>query len=319
MFFIHGGGWVCGTGNEKLYGPDFLLDQEVILVTGNYRLAALGFLTTNTEEFSGNYGMKDQVMILKWIKDNIAQFGGDPNSVTIFGESAGAASVGYHMISSMSKGLFHKAIMQSGSPFDIWSRRTPEQSLGFAVKIFDALGCNTSPGDYKEALKCMREKSAQEIAEGLTLFYEWDFHPLVIFTPVMEANTPNAFLTAQDLESTALGSNVPLMIGHNSKEGAMLLGFIAKKPELVQDFEARFDELLRTHLFLYDRFDKATMQEKVQKVKDFYFNGENFVWAKHQDQFERVCWWMCLIRELNFIICCLFQGVHRPHIYQRNP
>lgn len=93
MLFIHGGGFTSGSGHEMLYGPEFLLEEDIILVTGNYRLSALGFMSTFTDEFTGNYGMKDQVLMLKWIQQNIAHFGGNPSKVTLFGESAGAASV----------------------------------------------------------------------------------------------------------------------------------------------------------------------------------------------------------------------------------
>lgn len=72
------GGFMCGSGFRKMYGPDHLLDQDVILVTANYRLGPLGFLSTEDEHCPGNFGLKDQVMVLKWVRDNIKQFGGNP-------------------------------------------------------------------------------------------------------------------------------------------------------------------------------------------------------------------------------------------------
>lgn len=80
---------MTGHGGISLYGPDYFLEHDVVLVTGNYRLGALGFLSTEDKECSGNFGFKDQVMMLKWVRTNIDKFGGDSNSVTIFGESAG--------------------------------------------------------------------------------------------------------------------------------------------------------------------------------------------------------------------------------------
>lgn len=121
MFYIHGGGFSLGNGGQVLFGPEFLLEEDVILVAGNYRLGALGFLTTFTDDFPGNNGLKDQALMLQWVRENIAQFGGDPNRVTIFGESAGAGSAGYHMLSPKTKALFHGAILQSGTPFEHWS------------------------------------------------------------------------------------------------------------------------------------------------------------------------------------------------------
>ncbi|XP_022828109.1 liver carboxylesterase B-1-like [Spodoptera litura] len=122
MFFIHGGGFYSGSGNDDMYGPEFLVRQGVILVTINYRLEVLGFLCLDTEEVPGNAGMKDQVAALQWVNKNISNFGGDPNNITIFGESAGGASVGYHLVSPLTKGLFQRAICQSGITTCWWAK-----------------------------------------------------------------------------------------------------------------------------------------------------------------------------------------------------
>lgn len=129
MFFIHGGGFYEGSGNDDLLGPDFLIDHNVILVTINYRLGVFGFMSLATAEYSGNMGMKDQVLALQWVQENIHQFGGDPESVTIFGHSAGSASVNYHMLSPMSKGLFKRAIMLSGVAINAWAFFQPRDHL----------------------------------------------------------------------------------------------------------------------------------------------------------------------------------------------
>ncbi|GBP24364.1 Venom carboxylesterase-6 [Eumeta japonica] len=121
MVWIHGGAFAVGSGNSFLYGPDHFMGADVVLVTLNYRLGALGFLSLENEEVPGNMGLKDQVMALRWVRDNIDAFGGDPESVTIFGESAGAASVHMHMLSPASKGLFHRAIAQSGLATSPWA------------------------------------------------------------------------------------------------------------------------------------------------------------------------------------------------------
>ncbi|KAJ8723122.1 hypothetical protein PYW08_003034 [Mythimna loreyi] len=121
MVWIHGGGFVWGSGDDDLYGPQFLIRHDVVLVSFNYRLEALGFLCLDTEDIPGNAGMKDQVAALRWVKKNISNFGGDPENITIFGESAGAGSVCYHLISPMSKGLFKRAIPQSGAATCFWA------------------------------------------------------------------------------------------------------------------------------------------------------------------------------------------------------
>lgn len=93
MVFIHGGEFEKGSGGSSDYGPGYLLDEDVVLVTPNYRLGVLGFLSTGDAVSPGNYGLKDMVLALKWVQKNIANFGGDPSQVTIFGQSAGAVSV----------------------------------------------------------------------------------------------------------------------------------------------------------------------------------------------------------------------------------
>ncbi|XP_069701780.1 esterase E4-like isoform X2 [Periplaneta americana] len=104
MVWIHGGSYTGGSGSASVYGPDHLLTEDVVVVTINYRLGLLGFLHLPEAGLAGNNGLKDQTMALRWVRDNIANFGGDPKRVTIFGQSAGAASVHFHMLSPMSRG-----------------------------------------------------------------------------------------------------------------------------------------------------------------------------------------------------------------------
>lgn len=283
MLFIHGGGFMSGTGNDLLYGPELLLDEDVILVTGNYRLAALGFLSTNTEEFSGNYGLKDQSLILQWIKQNIGQFNGDPNKVTLFGESAGSVAVAYHLMSPMSEGLFHAAILQSGNPFDTWAHRTAEETLGFAEKLFDHFGCKYNANDYKPALDCLRGKDFKSITEAVQIYREWDVHPMIIYTPTMELeNSKSPFITAKDVADPSNGAQVPVLMGNTANEGAFWVGLWAAKTNTVADLNARFDELLPVNLFLFNRYTQKELQQKAKKIQDFYFKGENFKWDRNQ-------------------------------------
>jgi para-nitrobenzyl esterase len=121
MVWIHGGAFVTGAGSLGTYnGKYFALRGDVVVVTINYRLGALGFLnlrdvTDGKIEATGAEGLSDQIMALRWVKENIAAFGGDAGNVTIFGESAGAMSVGALLAAPSARGLFHKAILQSGA------------------------------------------------------------------------------------------------------------------------------------------------------------------------------------------------------------
>jgi para-nitrobenzyl esterase len=122
MFWIHGGGYAAGASSEPRHNGDFLPLKGVVLVTINYRLGVFGFLATadlakEGNGAAGNYGLQDMVAALEWVKANIRNFGGDPGNVTIFGESAGSFAVSTLMASPRSRGLFHKAIGESGAAF----------------------------------------------------------------------------------------------------------------------------------------------------------------------------------------------------------
>ena len=113
MVWIHGGAFLTGSNDPFMYGPEYFFPQtnqmdEVILVTINYRLGVLGFLSLENEIAPGNLGLRDQNLALQWVNKHISNFGGDPSKVTIFGLSAGAQSTNYNILSPLSKGLFHQ-------------------------------------------------------------------------------------------------------------------------------------------------------------------------------------------------------------------
>lgn len=142
MFYIHGGGFFAGSGNTEDLGPEYLLARDIVFVTINYRLGILGkavkykslFIPTFASlkgflkledpslEIPGNAGLKDIVLALRWVKDNIKNFSGDPCNITIFGNSTGSSAVHYLIYSPLAKGLFHKAIMQSGTALCQWAK-----------------------------------------------------------------------------------------------------------------------------------------------------------------------------------------------------
>lgn len=121
MVFIHGGAFTMGAGSQEVFDGTNLAMRNAVIVTINYRLGVFGFLAhpelsaESAHHTSGNYGLLDQMAALKWVRDNIAAFGGDPRNITVFGESAGASSIGYLLVSPLAKGLFDKAILESPS------------------------------------------------------------------------------------------------------------------------------------------------------------------------------------------------------------
>jgi len=121
----------------------------------------LGYLSTEDDAIPGNYGTKDQVMALRWVRENVAEFGGDPGRVTIFGGSSGGVSVGYHLLSPMSKGLFHKAVLQSGTPLCRWSTSVPGVVRHRSQTVAKLAGCT----GHTDLLKCLKTVPASFFAD----------------------------------------------------------------------------------------------------------------------------------------------------------
>ncbi|CAG4948030.1 unnamed protein product [Colias eurytheme] len=265
MVFIHGGGFRDGSSSPLLYGPEYLTRHGVILVTINYRLEILGFLCLGIKEAPGNMGLKDQVEALRWVKRNIRAFGGDPDNVTLFGESAGSASVSYHIFSPMSRGLFHKAIMQSGSAIGPWALQF--EPIQTARKLAKQMGQESN--DVYEILELFKNKPVKELLEtrvpraiGDTVLSE------NIFVPCIEDDIPDSEEFIRDspynLISNGQFNKVPIIMGYNSAEGLMFAG---KENETTRN---NFDFIgsMPRDLKFPSEYDKNAISEK---LKEIYF------------------------------------------------
>ena len=147
MVWIYGGSFYSGTFTLDLYEPKVLAaEQEVIVVSIQYRVASLGFLYLGQESVEGNAGLLDQQMALRWIKENIIMFGGDPDRITLFSESAGSSSAGYHLLSPSSRDLFTRLILQSASPLSPWGLITKTEAKRRSLMLASKLGCPVGPG-----------------------------------------------------------------------------------------------------------------------------------------------------------------------------
>ena len=170
MVWIYGGSFYSGTYTLDLYDPKVLAaEQEVIVVSIQYRLASLGFLYLGEEGVSGNAGLLDQQMALSWIKENIIMFGGDPDRITLFSgqvfrsqrtekrlssvftESAGSVSAGYHLLSPSSRDLFTRIILQSASPLNPWGLITKKEAKRRSLLLASKLGCPVGRGALEVA------------------------------------------------------------------------------------------------------------------------------------------------------------------------
>ena len=147
IFYIHGGGYTGGCGHEKHFDGPVWPSKGVVAVTINYRLGPMGFVCLPELEkeagHSGNYGLFDQLCALKWVRDNITSFGGDPEKITIMGQSAGAMSVQLHCESPMTDGMFYAAVMSSGCGMTSMLSTTPDKSYPFWQEVMKRLGCET--------------------------------------------------------------------------------------------------------------------------------------------------------------------------------
>lgn len=269
MVWVHGGGFLYGSNKSEYFGPNYLLTQDIVLVAINYRLGIFGFLSLEDESLGipGNAGLKDQVLALKWVQQNIQNFGGDPGNVTIFGESAGAASVHYLTLSPLTKGLFHKAIIQSGSSLNPWTvgKRNAEDAakcMGYKDK------------DEKAVLEKLKKENQRNIVTGVFKIVD-DFKARTIrpFSPVIEAPSDDAFLTEQPIEILKTGRNhqIPIIMGYNTAEG-MLLELIRRTKsygDLPKDLEGEVPWTLK----IPPTSGKA--KEIAEKISKFYYNGED--------------------------------------------
>lgn len=155
VVWIYGGAFVFG--QSDIYNPVAVVTRgNIVFITINYRIGVLGFLSSGDKAIPGNYGLWDQHLAIKWVHDNIDAFGGDHNMITIIGESAGAASVGYQTMSSKSRGLFRRAILQSGSANAFWA--LSRNAKTYSQKLGSLLGC-----DLIHLASCLRKQPLMDL------------------------------------------------------------------------------------------------------------------------------------------------------------
>ena len=219
MFWLYGGSFVFGSSTTSLYDYKTLSSLgNVIIVAPQYRVGVFGFFFSNTSDATGNAGLFDQLLALKWTKENIANFGGDPNKITLFGQSAGAASVGFHVMSSLSSPLFERAILQSGSPTSLWAIQDKQDTLNYCLNIAEKLQCHLEESLTPSVMECLRKIEPEKFFfDALHVGY-LTFVPRPIIDGVLiEKNY------RKNLNSTYFKSNMSVLIGSNNGEGMTFL------------------------------------------------------------------------------------------------
>ncbi|VEN47011.1 unnamed protein product [Callosobruchus maculatus] len=214
---IHGGFFMTGSP-QKLIGDRYIMDKDIVVVSFNYRLGSLGFLSTEDDVVPGNNGLKDQALAMKWIQANIEAFGGNPNSVTLTGFSAGGVSTHLHYFSSYSKGLFHRGISFSGTA--LASKNIQLEPLAMAKRLAQNVGCNFT--ETKNMVDCLKTRPASLLVDKTKqCLHPFKPLPCCPFAPVIEKGGKKPFLSDHPYKLLKQGKvqDLPWMTSSASEDG----------------------------------------------------------------------------------------------------
>jgi len=292
MVYIHGGSFMLG--GYVGAGPGKLLERDMVLVSIQYRVGPLGFMCLPDDEIPGNAGLLDQLLALEWIHDHIADFGGDPDRVTIMGESAGSASVTYHMISPLSQPYFHQAIAESGSALSGWAFDSTPESHAHEIAATH-LGC---PTDSTTALvNCLKnEKTFQDIVLGHGKYVKGERAVARMgfggSIPCAQTHGAQKFIDKHPREYLMDNIGNPpakpkrAMFGSNKHEGSFVLGMIYNS-YLVPNSVMTDEHFLR-HLFSSTLLEALGLKDDSGVIYElinyrFFTNNELGDWDKMID------------------------------------
>ncbi|CAG7828562.1 unnamed protein product [Allacma fusca] len=262
LFYLHGG---ASNGNGTRYGGKYFMDEDVVLVTIEFRVGILGYLRTDTIDYPGNYGSKDQVFALKWVQQNIQRFGGDPKRVMIFGNSGGGQAVHALLVSPMSEGLFSTAILQSGNCL----RQVPD-SLPLTQLLGREVGCDSSKNE--EFVECLRKVEAKKLV--LTFSQNLEIGPFKEMVPE-NGDESNTFLPdfTWNLIQQGRSHRVPTIFGDVSEEA---LGSTSSDYLLTENstrvLNTNWDDLFPSIVQIPDNENHSV----ATKFRDVYF-GDKYV------------------------------------------
>ncbi|XP_036883595.1 neuroligin-4, X-linked isoform X1 [Sturnira hondurensis] len=264
MVYIHGGSYMEGTGNI-IDGSILASYGNVIVITVNYRLGILGFLSTGDQAAKGNYGLLDQIQALRWIEENVGAFGGDPKRVTIFGSGAGASCVSLLTLSHYSEGLFQKAIIQSGTALSSWA--VNYQPAKYTRILADKVGCNML--DTTDMVECLRNKNYKELIQQTIT--PATYH--ISFGPVIDGDViPD---DPQILMEQGEFLNYDIMLGVNQGEGLKFVDGIVDNEDGVtpNDFDFSVSNFV-DNLYGYPE-GKDTLRETIKFMYTDWADKEN--------------------------------------------
>ncbi|XP_064596432.1 acetylcholinesterase-like [Liolophura sinensis] len=218
MVWIYGGGFSSGSSDPDVFEGSFVAaTHNAIVVSMNYRVGPFGFLNLGIPEASGNVGLMDQSLALKWTYENIEAFGGDRNKITIFGEGGGSACVSYHLLAQPSWDYFSNAIMMSGTALCTWAFQSPKKSVKNAKMYAKEAGCDSE--DAKEIVTCLRQKTPDELTS-----FALD---LLFFKPTVDGSfitkSPEKLLKSKDFK------RCNILLGYTSNEQSFFMSLLDKR------------------------------------------------------------------------------------------
>jgi len=275
MFWIHGGGFTIGDGNEN-YNPELFIDEDVLVVTVQYRLGPFGFLALeNNPKLAGNIGLKDQQEALKWINQNIQYFGGDPAKVTLFGESAGAISVHAHVLSPRIKNIFQGAILQSGTALMRYEPMIIEKEVQkSSQKFLEKIGCNVP-----DVIDCLQNKDVEtlmEISPNNTKVEAMDeFEAATTYWMVQDYASTSPVLPYNPMQQLTVGNvkKVPMIVGITKDDGGLIL---IADPRMKEAFDENNTTQLMGSLGLATKDVTDEDEQIVNIMKRFYLTEGSY-------------------------------------------
>lgn len=325
LFFIHGGGNQQGSASETingavLYNGKFLASRkDVVVVTINYRLGALGFMShpavaaANNSKTAGNYGTMDQILALEWVRDNIAKFGGDPANVMVFGESAGAVNTSLLLTIPSAKGLFHRAGIQSGSPVAAPYIVGENFSKSFASRM----GCAT--GSLDQQLQCLKALPVSKIIAELESPLSGGKVTLgwgpVVDGLVIPKDPATVFLTGQH-------HKMPILIGSNADEMSASSPLVVTPAQVRTLFDAYVPEAYEAEgLTLYPpgTTNAQARQSYIQTLTDAQFTAPARRLAKGLDVSQTEPVWRYLFSHAQAGVGAIYgaaHGLELPFLFQ---
>lgn len=297
MVFIHGGRFIYGSGNDDFHGySDYHATENIVLVTINYRLGPFGFMSLGTPEHSGNMGLKDQLLALKWISANIHNFGGDKKRMVILGHNAGAASVHLLTISQGSRGLFKRAIAMSGTALNVWTM-TNEISNHLDEMYRFVKQNNNQTGliwNYDELVTYLKQIDGKELISKLDDSYpSWiNFDSTSKWGPIVEdKNALQPFLQKSPEEiilNRSFTSKVDIMFGTTSSDMLASLSPFLNNNTLLDIANIRM-EFPFPDIYFIQNYTSPEYRRAVNEIRKFYFGRGGRINNKTIDRFENLC------------------------------